>query len=577
MLNKEQKILEITQLLNLEWQDLDKILSILKWENKEKVNQIIDRENQTNEKSLNDFLQKANTLRHNYNLLRPLNEENSLKIYDIYKTIVSIGATQKNVNSSNDLDDNEFWYERHIDNFLTNYKLWLWKKLFLSKEFIDEKSVDDIDNIASHYLNRAISHVNIYLNNFSIETSDILKSQYFDQIHNGEGKKTIFGLLKVLKQLKNREWLLKKEHKHSRREWINYTNVFQELKIAYWEIQRILALTFLYIDREKNQNYQHTSEDIDFVVKKFEDITSNTILNDGAINPESPLYHITNSQKYNWYKDENWEYKIKIWDEIDPLLPANQIIKLEWFDFYWRLRPYDKNKTKIKALHISSRMKKWPYSSVDKVIRKNLNTFNQIMDNKWFIIVVENFEDWKNLLKLLENEIWTWETSWLEEAVFMNKDWNKNTNAHYNCLKSTIKIPYKWKLIKEFFEMLEKHFKSNVSLLQKVKDLKNLCDYKNLDYKKVEELIWEEIQKSKKLREVYNNLKNKFRRKEYNIEVEIQIFDLQNYFKAEVDEESEAYHWHYKKRQVLDWLWYFFPIKIYWEKKLTIAANELLN
>ena len=30
-------------------------------------------------------------------------------------------------------------------------------------------------------------------------------SQYFDQIHNGEGKKTIFGLLKVLKQLKNRE------------------------------------------------------------------------------------------------------------------------------------------------------------------------------------------------------------------------------------------------------------------------------------------------------------------------------------------------------------------------------------
>ena len=40
MLNKEQKILEITQLLDLEWQDLDKILSILKWENKEKVKKI---------------------------------------------------------------------------------------------------------------------------------------------------------------------------------------------------------------------------------------------------------------------------------------------------------------------------------------------------------------------------------------------------------------------------------------------------------------------------------------------------------------------------------------------------------
>jgi hypothetical protein len=36
------------------------------------------------------------------------------------------------------------------------------------------------------------------------------------------------------------------------------------------------------------------------------------------------------------------------------------------------------------------------------------------------------------------------------------------------------------------------------------------------------------------------------------VEIEIQIFDMQNYFKAEIDKESPAHHDHYKKRQVLD-------------------------
>lgn len=576
-----EKILEINNLLKEKSPDeIEAILSLLRWDfSKEALdvleNNKFDSQEKTKEEKIQDYLKKAKKARHDYPFLRPLVNEKSTKARDLYKTFWSIWVNKPSNSSSLDLEDNEYGYERHFDNHLTNYKIWLWKKLFLSKDFIDEKSVEDIDNIALHYLDRAINHVNIFYSNFTPETRTLLKSQYFEQIHNWEGKKTIFGLIKFFKQLKNREYILKREFQNNKRGWINYENVFKELNIAFWEIQRILALCLLYIDREKNQNYQHTPEDIDYIVKKLEKVTSNTILNDWTINPESPLYHITNSWNYYWNKNQDWIYEIN-----EENIEGSRLVKLESFDFVGRIRPYEKTKSKVSAYHILSRMKKLPYSSVDKVIRKNLTTFNQIMDNKWFMIVVKNFEEWKKLIKILENEIWTWETSYIEEVVFMNKDWNKNTNSHYNCLKATMKIPYKGKLIKQFFEMLEQHFKSNAWLMMKIRELKKACEEKNwdsIDYKQVEKLIWDEISNSKLLRETYTNLKNKFRKKEYNIEIEIQIFDIQNYFKAEVDEESPAYHGHYKKRQVLDALMYNCPIWIYPEESIKTAAWELIN
>lgn len=574
-----EQIFEINTLLKQKSPDeIQAILSVLNWDLSKEVLSILESwkvEQKSKDEKIDEYYNKSKKAIHNYPFLRPLIDEQTWKIRDLYKTFWSIWVNKKTNSSSLDLEDNEYGYERHFDNHLTNYKIWLWKKLFLSKDFIDEKSVEDIDNIALHFLDRAITHVNIFYSNFSPETRNLLKSQYFEQIHNWEGKKTIFGLIKFLKQLKNREYILKREYNKNKRDWINYENVFRELKIAFWEIQRILALTLLYIDREKNQNYQHTPEDIDYIVKKLEKVTTNTILNDWTINPESPLYHITNSWNYYWNKNENWEYEIN-----ETPSENSKLVKFEWFNFIWRIRPYEKDKTQVNAYHILSRMKKLPYSSVDKVIRKNLTTFNQIMDNKWFMIVVKNFEEWKKLIKILENEIWTWETSYIEEVVYMNKDWNKNTNSDYNCLKATMKVPYKWKLIKKFFEKLEEHFKSNAWLMIKIRELKKACEAKNpwnIDYKLVEELIWNEIQNSKELREIYNNLKNKFRKKEYNIEIEIQIFDIQNYFKAEVDEESPAYHWHYKKRQVLDALMYNCPASIYPEDSIKAAANELIN
>lgn len=57
----------------------------------------------------------------------------------------------------------------------------------------------------------------------------------------------------------------------------------------------------------------------------------------------------------------------------------------------------------------------------------------------------------KKLLKIMENELWTVETSWNEEPIYMREGWNKNTDSSYNCLKARIRIPYKWKIIKGNF------------------------------------------------------------------------------------------------------------------------------
>jgi len=69
-----------------------------------------------------------------------------------------------------------------------------------------------------------------------------------------------------------------------------------------------MALALLYIDREKNQNYQHTREDIDFLVRKLSEITSNSKVEDHILDQENPLYHITNSQKYFWKINEDGSY-----------------------------------------------------------------------------------------------------------------------------------------------------------------------------------------------------------------------------------------------------------------------------
>lgn len=64
-------------------------------------------------------------------------------------------------------------------------------------------------------------------------------------------------------------------------------------------------------------------------------------------------------------------------------------------------------------------------------------------------------------------------------------------------------------------------------------------------------------------------------RKKYSMEVEIQIFDKQNFMKAEIDEESTAYHWKYKSTQWMETLPIYFPTEIYWDATRKVLMEEL--
>lgn len=571
----EQRIQEIKELLK--GLPEDKINDILAWVIKDTKLSSEWVVNWTREEKINEILERIKRSESKYELLRFLWWKETMWLwFDLYRTFLSIWIKDDSLNSSDDLEDLEPESDNNIKNHKTNYKIWLGKKLFLSKKEIDEKSIEDIDNSSIPYINAAINHIERYLNNFSGETKELLKSQYYSQIHNWDWKKTVFSLIKFFYKLKKREANLRQEMKSQKRVWINYENALEEIKMWIFEIQRILAIAMLYIDREKNQNFQHTLEDTDFIIKKLEKIVTWDILTDGNLWNENPLYHMTSTWYYEWSIWENWYIfaQIKRWKWN----PKRSVI-FDSLTLKWRERQYKSNESEVRLVHIASRMKKWSYSAVDKFIRKGLSTFNQILDHKWFIMVVDNFDEWKRLLRILENELWTVETSWIEEPEFMS-DWgNKNTNGSYNSLKAVLKVPYKWKLIRDFYSSIESVLKSNSKLRIKMAQMKK--EWKDIfgtsDFMELERLFDEESSSNEELKKIFSWLKDKFWRKEYNIEIEIQIFDTKNYFKAEIDESSPAHHIHYKKRQVLDWLWFYFPNEVYWDSRLIRAISDVVE
>ena len=595
---REQKLSEIKDLLiKNDSLDLDIILSMLKNEVKNQISSITNNPEKTEleqkiENDLNNFLDFVRNLKTEYWLLRPLNWENKIKglWFDLYKTMLSFWIKIDEIKTSDDLYD--AWLETNsIDNYLSNYKHWIWKKLFLTDDEINNKKVEDIDNIARPYIDSAIKSIENSQNiaGISKDTRTTLRSEYFEEIHYWNNI-TVFWLLKLFYKYKIRESKAKYEQIHNPREWMNYENILNELKLAFFEIQRILAITVLHIDREKNQIYQHTNEDIDFIIKKLEEITGNNILQDWLFSIEKPLYHMTDNKKFYWSKTKDWKYYIKDekWNYIDKSLTEEEIKKIEEnlqindieinFDtivIEWRSRNYQKDESSVNVLNICSRMNKSAFSSVDKFLRKKYTTFNQIMDHKGFMFVVNDFNEWKKLLKIMENELWTVETSWNEEPIYMREGWNKNTDSSYNCLKARIKIPYKWKIIKEFFDLLDIYLKDNQDLLRK---LKNIVDKnKDIDFSNIENIIEDELKSNLNLRKLFNNLKSKFRKKEYYIEIEIQVFDTENYLKSEIDRTSPANHLYYELRRSLDVFWIYHPIEIYSEQVIKKAWKGIIK
>ena len=503
----------------------EEILKILfKW-NKEK----------TEEEKLKEDTKNIINKKTNYNILKPKYLDNKDTFYEFIKTANSFWVWDKFNETSWDLEN--YSEENSKKNHLKNYKDFIWQKLLLTKEEIKNSSLTELDLKMWKYLNSAKQHVFKVMKNFNWE-KDNFKSKYFNTIHKTD---SIFGLFKKYYELEKDKNIIKNKIK----QWkdFQYWNELDQILIWKFEIQRLFALNSLYINREFTLNHKHVEEEKDFLIWKIKDLWTKSFTKDifyWNTTTDNELYNYTKEKDIFWKKLKNWKY---IFSET----------KKEWFnkitlntyEIEWRERRYQKERESIKIHHIWNRISKNSFSTVEKFLRKWHNSFNEILDHKWFIFVVDDYKNkWKKLLKILENRLWTLRTSWAEEPVFMSENWNENSNSEYNSLKWILKISYKWKKIGWFF-----------------KDIKNeIKNSNNHDLKKITKELWD----------VFWN-------KKYFIETELQIFDLENYIKAEIDETSEAYHWNYKEYQQVSNIPLYFPKEIYWEEKLKLVIENSLK
>lgn len=498
-------------------------------------------------------------------------------INEFLKTFVAIGINNNEIDFKK-LSEIKETDTKSYKNHNTNYKNWLWKKLMLWKEDRKLKSVDEIEKMALPYISSAIDHIKEFMNIFNVHELVNLKSEFFETIHTTWTKQLsvyqyiemIFDLDKSKKSILKQEWYANNPQRY---EW-----VLKNIEMWKFEIQRLLGLALLYLDREKNHVHQHIEEDISFIVWKLLEIVPEKQKNE-FINIKTwvdrPLYPYVNTHNIYWKKNDKW------YDLINKEKKWYTPLKMDSLKISWETRDYKNNKMDIDLKHIAVRGKKSWFSSIEKLIRKWFSSFNEILDHKGFIFVVDNFEEGDKLLKVLENKLWTLRSSWIEEPKSMKELWwNNFSSCDYDCMKWVIKIPYKWKLIKQFFDILDSHMELlNSWLKESFDELKsqiNEIDIENDEnVDKIEKMFLN--LNDKRIFSIYSELKQKFNEKSYNIEVEIQIFDMNNYLKAEIDEKSKAYHGKYKMRQLTENIPIYFPIELYWKEKIESPIRRIIK
>ncbi|MDD4151294.1 MAG: hypothetical protein PHR68_01650 [Candidatus Gracilibacteria bacterium] len=497
-------------------------------------------------------------------------------INEFLQTFVAIGINNQRINYSNlsNLGNKEKSYK----NYEENYKNWLGKKLLLGKEDRKEKSVEDIENIARLYITSAIEHIKEFTKIFKEDELNNLKSEFFETIHTtGSEQKTVYQYIEMLFSLeKSKKDLLK------RSEYIKnpakFETFIKNIEIGKFEIQRLLGIALLYLDREKNHVHQHIEEDVSFIIGKLLEIVPESEKNDFVklnTSVDRPLYPYVNTYNKYWKKTNNgYIYK-------NSNKKGYKLLKMDGLLISGEYRDYNEKKVDVELKHISIRGKKSGFSSIEKLIRKGFSTFNEILDQKGFIFVVENFDEGKKLIKIIENKLGTLRSSWVEEPKNIGKCGGNNfTSSDYDCMKGIIKIPYKGKLIKHFFDILDSHMNLlDKGLKDSFMELKSTINGLNIEneenFEKLEYFFGK--LNDKNILNIYHELKSKFKEKSYNIEVEIQIFDMENYMKAEIDKNSPAYHGKYKMRQLTENIPIYFPKELYGEKNIKHPISRIVK
>ncbi|MDP2091215.1 MAG: hypothetical protein Q8K30_06495 [Candidatus Gracilibacteria bacterium] len=532
-------------------------------------------ENTSNEIKLDEIINELLEIKSRNSLIRPDYIKKVGVGEEFMKTIKSIGVIYLMKNKGIPIKDK---YDNprenpDIGNHIHNYKDWVGKKLLLTESEIDLLSIDSLENKAMPFLELAINHINKVFDGIKSENKNDLKSIYFEGIHSQEKKLSFFMLFKFYYKLElEKRKIFKKEQQNE------YKNHLKQIEIGQFEIQRIIALATLYINRENTLTFQNAEEEQNFLVSKLAELGSEEMKKnylDSNIESDNLLYNYTKKgQLYRKTKKQNnsKNRKYVISNEEGVGFKKTQ---LDTFELEGKTRNYRKTKEKIQLLHVGTRIRKNPFSSVEKMLRKGLSSFNEILDHKGFIFVIENYDkDLERLKKVLEYELGTLKTSWLEETESMKIAGNKHTNQEYNSMKGILKVSYKGKIIKDFFDLLGKiiNIKTLYNAHSQLQILKNR-NIENLDISDFEEII--NYIDDKDLFKIYTDLKERFGIKKYFMEVEIQVFDKENYIKAEVDEESPAYHGKYKDVQSLETLPIYFPTEIYEGLTKKILKDDL--
>lgn len=172
---------------------------------------------------------------------------------------------------------------------------------------------------------------------------------------------------------------------------------------------------------------------------------------------DNPFYHYTDTKTVYWKKNPNDTYVCSS-EPIDSAISD----RFETITIQGRTRDFKGKEIIIPILHIAFRSNKDAMSTIDKLNRKQHLSFDEILDHKGIIFVLERFEDSHEhpaemLIKILENTLGDLRSSWIEYPEFKkNMNDNNDTSSAYNVLKGVINMSRTPESLQKKAEELEK-------------------------------------------------------------------------------------------------------------------------
>lgn len=449
---------------------------------------------------------------------------------------------------------------KHTPNYADhnrNYINWLGKKLNFCSSELESMTVEWIDKVSREYLEYAIEHVRSWQQaSIPLSEQKNFRSQYFDKIHTLRDIWTVREYLTLYYDLEKekKEYLRRMKDDAMKKIW---SDGVKNCEMAQYEIQRILALAYQYRELEQNHKYIHLEDDTNYIIEKFKELFWERNAQHSTLIPDNPFYHYADTKIMYWERNPNNTYTYS----FEPMEGA-MTDKFETITIHGYTRDFKGKEITIPILHIAFRSNKDAMSTIDKFNRKQHQSFDQILDHKGVIFVIEKFKDTSGhhpaemLIKILENKLGDLRSSWVEYPEFKrNSNDNKDTSSIYDVLKGIIKISHSSELLRQETEELAEAVETIRTKVRKSKKKEGVG------------VLWLGIEK----------FRRRFENSRYKILLEMQIFDMEGYIRAELDEASPAHHSWYKQFQQVTSLPLYYPKEIYGEENLTKVMYPIIH